>query len=578
MTLAAFLEHWSLVEHPFKGEEARQDPVFARLASLPEPGVGTRAVAGLPKPGSRVQHPDFEKIVGEFNRPGAGVVFGEKGSGKTAMRLQLAEHVAAHNAANPDRRVLLIGYDNLNEMLDRFHARVLPTMRDKKAGPAETLKQVRLSDHIDGILALAVPRVVDAVLEQPPRPVEPAGQVDLGPLRTFAGGPKRAVRSMDTGWKRDILLLQAVYDRPVGAAERTLQLRRRLGIRRPWIGYIELALASLGWLVPLSVAAVFYYRVLPVTAGSAPIGPLPGGGAGSAGGGVVGPGPSWSELGDARAILNDPVWATALFVSFGLWLAMLVKKAITDRFFLGRMARRLRRSVRVIDREDGDWAESLRELPAAIRTGQTLPLTKSEDRRYAMLERLRRVLGRCGYSGLVVVIDRVDEPTLVSGDADRMRSVVWPLMNNKFLQQDGVGVKMLLPIELKHLLFRESAAFFQEARLDKQNFVERLGWTGAMLYDLCTARLNACRPAGSSPLNLLDLFAEDVTRADLVDGLDQMHHPRDAFKFLYQCIAEHCSNATSENASFRVPKAVLDMVRKQQAERIRQLYMGVRPA
>ncbi len=544
MTLPAFLEHWSLVEHPFKGEEARQDPVFTRLAAIPDPGAGARAVAGLPKPGSRIQHPDFEKIVGDFTRPSAGVVFGEKGSGKTAMRLQLAEHVVAHNAARPQARVLLIGYDNLNELLDRFHTRVLPTLRDRKAGPGDTLKQLRLSDHIDGILAVAVPRLIDAVLDQPPRPMEAAGLVDLGPLKTDG---KRGLRGLSTGLKRDLLLLQAVYDRPVGAAERTLTLRRRLGVRRAITGYIELALASLGWLVPLSIVVAYYYQVLPAG-------------------------------GDLRAMLQDPVWAIAFFVTLGLWVLFLLKKAVTDRFLLGRMARRLRKSVRVLDRDDADFAESLRELPAPVRSGAALPLSKSEDRRYAMLERLRRVLAAFGYTGLLVVIDRVDEPTLVSGDADRMRAVIWPLLNNKFLQQDGIGVKLLLPIELRHLLFRESAAFFQEARLDKQNFVERLAWTGAMLYDLCTARLNACRPAGSTPVALSELFADDVTRADLIDALDQMHHPRDAFKFLYQCIAEHCSNATSDAASFRVPKAVLDMVRKQQAERIRQLYMGVRPA
>lgn len=544
MTLAAFLEHWSLVEHPFKGEEARQDPVFSRLSAIPDPGTGSRAVAGLPKPGSRVQHPDFEKVVGDFLRPGAGVVFGEKGSGKTAMRLQLAEHIAAHNAANPSQRILLIAFDNLNEFLDRFHARVLPTLRDRKAGPGDTLKQLRLSDHIDGMLALVVPRLVDAALDQPPRAAEPAAQVDLGPLKSDA---KRGLRGMGIGLRRDLLLLQSVYDRPVGAAERTLLLRRRVGIRRPWAGYVELAIASLGWLVPVSILIAFYYQVQP--AGR-----------------------------DLRAILNDPVWAAAFFIGLGLWLVLLVKKAVTDRFLLGRMAKRVRRSVRVLDREDESFAESLRELPAVIRSGQTLPLTKSEDRRYAMLERLRRVLAPLGYTGLVIVVDRVDEPTLVSGDADRMRSVVWPLLNNKFLQQDGIGVKMLLPIELRHLLFRESAAFFQEARLDKQNFVERLAWTGSMLYELCTARLNACRPAGATPMALIDLFAEDVTKLDVIDALDQMHHPRDAFKMLYQVIAEHCSNSVSESASFRVPKVVLDMVRKQQAERIRQLYMGVRPA
>ncbi|MEL7473108.1 MAG: hypothetical protein AAGK04_07310, partial [Planctomycetota bacterium] len=170
------------------------------------------------------------------------------------------------------------------------------------------------------------------------------------------------------------------------------------------------------------------------------------------------------------------------------------------------------------------------------------------------------------------------EPTLISGAPDRMRAVVWPILNNKFLQLEDFGLKLLLPIELRHALFKESTAFFQEARLDKQNLVERLSWTGAMLYDVCDARLQACRQSGVEPISLLDLFAEDVTRQDLVDALDHMHQPRDAFKFLYQCLTEHCSNVTADQESFRVPRLVLEQVRKRESERLQQLYRGIRPA
>ena len=54
-----------------------------------------------------------------------------------------------------------------------------------------------------------------------------------------------------------------------------------------------------------------------------------------------------------------------------------------------------------------------------------------------------------------------------------------------------MGFKLLLPMELRHAVFRESSAFFQEARLDKQHFVEHLAWTGPMLFDLCNARMAA---------------------------------------------------------------------------------------
>ncbi|MBL8757332.1 MAG: hypothetical protein JNK35_02750 [Phycisphaerae bacterium] len=540
MTLAAFLEHWSLGENPFRGEEARQDPVFGKLSTLPAPAPGDRpfGAIGVPRPWARVQHPDFEKIAGDFARPSAAIVFGEKGSGKTAIRLQLGEHIAAFNAANPGRRALLVAMDQLGEVLDRFAARVLPTLREKKATLPDALTRFRLVDHIDAVLGQAVPRLVDAVLEQAQRPAERAATIEAGPE------VKRTVRGLDRAMKLDLLALQAVYDRPEHAEDRARGLRRRLGFRRAWSDAVESLLVGFGWVAPAAVMAAYV------------------------------------RTGHLRNGLPDldPIWTTAFFTALGIWLIFLFKRAAGDRLVIGRVAHRLRKQIRVIARSERSFAAVLRRLPPGARAPGVLPLSDAEEPRLEMLERLRRVLGALGYASIIVVVDRVDEPGLIKGDVDRMRAVVWPLLNNTFLQRDGIGVKLLLPVELRHVLLRESSAFFQGARLDKQCLIERLAWTGAMLYDLCTARLNACRPSGATPITLRDLFADDVTRQDLIDALDQMHQPRDAFKLLYQCIAEHCSNVTADEASHRIPRAVLDAVRKQQVERVRQLSMGVRPA
>jgi hypothetical protein len=195
-----------------------------------------------------------------------------------------------------------------------------------------------------------------------------------------------------------------------------------------------------------------------------------------------------------------------------------------------------------------------------------------------MLDRLLRILRQLAFAGLIIVIDRVDEPTLVNGDPERMRAIVWPLLNNKFLQHDGLGVKLLLPIELRHLLFKESSAFFQEARLDKQNMVERLSWSGASLYDLCEARLAACRPVSAPPLSLKDLFEPDVTKDEIAQALDQMHQPRDAFKLLYRCMADHCAGVTRDAHSFKIAALLLETVKRQESERVQALHRGIRPA
>src|SRR5690349_14933635 len=113
MNISQFFEHWRIVENPFRGEEARHDAVFARVgfngAAPAEIKGGPVTVgdsappeaAGLESPARMdhaTHHSDFDKIIGELGRPSTAIVFGEKGSGKTAIRLQIAERVAAHNA------------------------------------------------------------------------------------------------------------------------------------------------------------------------------------------------------------------------------------------------------------------------------------------------------------------------------------------------------------------------------------------------------------------------------------------------------------------------------------------------
>jgi hypothetical protein len=140
------------------------------------------------------------------------------------------------------------------------------------------------------------------------------------------------------------------------------------------------------------------------------------------------------------------------------------------------------------------------------------------------------------------------------------------MFDNKFLQQERIGLKLLLPLELRHALRRESADFFQEARLDKQNLVDRLVWSGPTLYDLCSARLRACREDKSrGDMYLTDLFDPSVSREMLVDALDQM-------------IQEHCRMVPEDEAQFQIPRLTLETVRKEQAQRVQELYRGLSPA
>ena len=129
MNLQQFLDHWKIAENPFRGEEARQDSVFVRiglgsspesLVLSPESSGGPSASFGAVAAGFGTQdsvtqdarrpsaHSDFDKILGDLSRPSTSIVFGEKGSGKTAIRLQIADRIAAHNARNPGTKPVKI--------------------------------------------------------------------------------------------------------------------------------------------------------------------------------------------------------------------------------------------------------------------------------------------------------------------------------------------------------------------------------------------------------------------------------------------------------------------------------------
>jgi hypothetical protein len=505
MNIGTFLGHYQIAENPFQAEEARHDVIFNRIETA-------------------CHHPDFAKIAGDFNRPSSAIVFGERGSGKTAIRLQIEHLLKQHNQKNVENRCLPLMYDEMNPVLDRFSRHV------KKSKPLDTLKEFALVDHIDAMMSAIVPKIVDQVLG------DPRGRDGILEIE---GSPAKRFRHIDAQAKHDLITLQLHYDRPEAGASRTQRLKRILHYRSKHLSRPYRALAIITGIVALAWIGYFLFR---------------------------------------RPTEFIWLWYATIGLLVGFTGIMAVRFA-TLWWGTHRLAKRLSAKLRVMDRPIATQREMLLSVDTRDFFGAGLPRSNDDDMRYAMFGRLLNVGRPLGYQSILIMIDRVDEPTLINGEPDRMKALIWPLMNNKFLQQDRVSVKMLLPLELRHMLNRESPEFFREARLDKQNLIERLSWSGAVLYDLCTARLNACRAPGAngSTLALRDLFEESVTQQDLIDALDQMQQPRDAFKFVYQLINEHCSNIPEDAAQFKIPRPVLDALRKQQVERMTGMLRGVRP-
>ena len=177
MRMQEFFEHHGLVRNPFADEDAQSDPVFKQVMA------------------SAVFHPAWDKIFGRSEEVGTAIVFGEKGSGKTALRLQIQEHLAKHNQENPDKRIFIVQYDDFNPLLDRFNE-----VKGRKG--RECLEQWELWDHVDSILSIGVSSLVDRL----------TGTGNVGPDDTLAIDLRRAAR-MNAMLKRDLLLLAAYYDR-----------------------------------------------------------------------------------------------------------------------------------------------------------------------------------------------------------------------------------------------------------------------------------------------------------------------------------------------------------------------------
>lgn len=509
MKIQKFLDHHDIAENPFTEEDAQTDPVFK------EHCIGSAF------------HPSWDKVYGDPSEPSTSVVFGEKGSGKTALRLQIARHLSEYNRSHPGRRLFVIEYDDFNPFLDRFRNKV--PSRFRRADRA--LSQWKLWDHMDAILTLGVTRLVDLVLEAPPAPrrfplpswwkVSSGAPSSAAPASEAAsssytnghpGGAALDLASLDRLQARDLLLLAACYDQsPAETFQgRWGRLRRRLR----FTSWQAMWAQVLGAGTTLSVFALI-------------------------------------------ALLGRWAWlATAwpyLVVVAG-WLPWFVR-AWTWYWRSWQIARR----VRVVNHSPGALRRVLMNLRGTEIAGQPLPIEDRTDDRYELLMKFQNVLRSLGYSGVIVLVDRVDEPHLINGSADRMRTLIWSMLDNKFLKHPGLGIKLLLPVELAHFVSREDREFYQRARLDKQNLVPSLEWTGQALYDVANARLKACAKPNASPA-LSDLLEDSIDHQRLLDALRGLRVPRHLFKFMYRLLVAHSNAHTDEEPAWKISRPTFESV------------------
>ncbi|MFO0958344.1 MAG: hypothetical protein U0800_13095 [Isosphaeraceae bacterium] len=462
MKIEQFLGHYGVAGNPFSEEDAQTDTVFKRGCM------------------DTIHHPAWDKFFGSPADPSTALVFGEKGSGKTALRLQAMSEYEAYNAKHPEARVFVVSYDDFNPFLDHFRRAV------NAKDDAESLRRFRLQDHMDAILALSVTQFIDQINRD-----------------------KTDLTALTLDQRRDLLLLAALYDQSTGEPieQRWTRLRRRSGFRPLWarrdlqIGVgVTIVIAALISLVP------------------------------------------W---------LQTPTRALWLLVPLVLgWLYWGWRLARAEWF-----ARDIRKALKVLSRDPAALRWELLWFKPSELGGQPLPtIGKGGEERYELLRKFQSILAVLGYKGVVVLIDRVDEPQAIEGDPRKMRALIWPLLDHKFLRHPGIGIKLLLPIELAYYLEKEDREFYDRARPDKLNMIKPLRWTGPSLYDLATDRLRSCANGqAEAEKPRLRLFIDPAISDDsLKDALDKLRTPRQLFKFLHRLIEEHCHRHTVDDPKWAV--------------------------
>lgn len=482
MKLQQLLSHYGIKENPFGQEDAQSDHVFKQ-----------HCIEGT-------HHPAWDKIYGSPSDPSTAVVFGEKGSGKTALRLQVVDHLKRYNETHPDKRIFVIEYDDFNPFLDCFRER----MHGRRRKPERVLKNWRLWDHMDAILTLGTTGLVNRLLD------EGTPQDDL------ADGIRRShVDRLSRLQSRDLLLLAAFYDHSLTMShkQRWNALRRRLRFST-WKAEIDRFIGSAVTLVLLFV---------------------------------------WFSQ---ESITDYNTW---WIFKWWFWVMLLVAWAPFLWRQLGLMwtAYRVSREIRVIDHQPNMLRQILARFQRSELAGQPIPSRDRSDDRYELFNKLRSVLNQFGFQSIVVIVDRVDEPHVVNGSAERMRDLLWPMFDNKFLKQPGMGFKLLLPIEVSHYLNREDREFYERSRLDKQHLIPSLQWTGESLYDVANARIQAVSTSKNGKPVLKDLFEDSISEEELISTLARLRVPRHLFKFMYRLLVEHCNKYTEHNPRWKIDRETL---------------------
>lgn len=452
MERAAWLRAFGLGRDPFEAPDARRDEVLA----LEPMGM---------------LHVRYAEVHGATDVPHSCLVEGIPGSGRTALCMQLVaedEH-AALQRPGLGRRVVPI---------DRFAEVAMEVERRRGAA-------VTACEAIDLVLHRIVPEIVDEVLSIPNDGTRPRMPVNDAAAALESAGPSAC---------RDLIVLQALYDRADGAPSRTMRLRDRFALS----GGV-LAEASRSWGLVLLASSVLLAIVL-VTFGDR------------------------RDAALERALPSvAPEWVRALpWIGLGLVLSasmgLLGRWAVAGLYARSRV-RRAMRSIVVTDRDAIDLAVCLNELrPADLRR---VPRRGAMAPRLDLLDRLERIVRLLGWRAIAIVVDGV-------GDDAASRRAIKALLDERIVQRSGTSVVLAAP-----------PGAVEGTRVPCSRVV--LDWPVPALRRLIQSRLDRCadRPVAAPTLD--GLFEPAIGSAEIDGWLARWATPRAALDALHALVREQAT-------------------------------------
>ena len=339
-------DKWGLREDPFTCEDADKDCILSTL----DPSVA---------------HWAFDRIFGNPRVPAPAIIFGEKGSGKSALRLITSKHLERFNADHPNDRVFVVEYTEYNSYMENFR-RFIGKRADSTAAAQEVVKRWKVSDHLDCILSLGITRLVDDVLIN-----------------------EESIKNLTHKQKVYLLLMASLYynsDRRT-TPEALNHLNRLLKVQT-YSSTIHWIIALLGTIVSILLFLVPIFTETPPISEN-----------------------FWHILGIVGLVLT---WGW-----FGIYHLM-----------LGSSANRANRAVKVLNTNPSNLKNQLKALSAKERREYTLPIGSDENSRYHLLSEFIGILHSSGFKGLYVLVDRIDEPSLLSA-RELMRRFIEKLLDIK---------------------------------------------------------------------------------------------------------------------------------------------------